>query len=190
MLRNRILFAVAVFSEERISAFFILSAVEKSVVLSDASLLQSNSVKRFAPLICLGLLVCHRPVQRAEAFGTESNLRRAGTFAIGGIGAAGTISEGERALRDLLKQSDAVTRLEGMLPQSTSAGQLYGLLGLRMRDRETYRRALSKYGQRDVRVETMRGCSIGHEPFNSLVREIDLGAYDSSLSRAWPERGQ
>ncbi len=98
------------------------------------------------------------------------------------------MSEGERALREALKQPDAVARLESMLPQASAAGQLYALLGLRARDREAYQRALAKYGQRDISVQTMRGCILQQEPFRSLVKQIDHGDYDSFLSRSWPDR--
>jgi hypothetical protein len=97
------------------------------------------------------------------------------------------MSEGERALREVLKQSDAVARLESMLPQASAAGQLYALLGLRGRDRDAYQRAFAKYGQRDIRVQTMRGCILQQEFFSSLVKQIDHGNYDSFLSRLWPE---
>ncbi|MEY2538005.1 MAG: hypothetical protein QOG67_1745 [Verrucomicrobiota bacterium] len=101
---------------------------------------------------------------------------------------AGTMSEGERALRELLKQSDAVARLESLLPQASAAGQLYALLGLRVRDRGAYQPALARYGQRDAKVQTMRGCILQQESFQSLVKEIEHGDYDLFLSRTWPER--
>ncbi len=101
---------------------------------------------------------------------------------MGGVGVAGTMSEGERGLREVLKQSDAVARLESMLPQASATGQLYTLLGLRARDRDVYQRALAKYGQRDISVQTMRGCILQRESFSSLVKQIDHGDYDSFLS--------
>jgi hypothetical protein len=118
----------------------------------------------------------------------ESTLRMTGSFALGGVGVAGTMSEGERALRELLKQSDAVARLESLLPQASAAGQLYALLGLRVRDRGAYQPALARFGQRDAKVQTMRGCILQQESFQSLVKEIEHGDYDLFLSRTWPER--
>ena len=105
---------------------------------------------------------------------------------MGGVGVAGTMSEGERALRDALHESDAVPRLERLLPEASAPGQLYALLGLRARDRDAYQRALAKYGQRDTKVQTMRGCILQQESFRTLVKQIDHGDYDSSLSRSWP----
>lgn len=160
---------------------------EKSLVLPDASLLHSNPVKRLAALVWLGLLAGNAPLQAAEPE-AESTLRNTTSFALGGVGVAGTMSQGERALREILKQPDAISRLESLLPQASPAGQLYALLGLRAQDRDAYQRASIKYGQRDGNVETMRGCILQREPFRTLAKQIDHGDYDSSLSREWPKR--
>lgn len=105
---------------------------------------------------------------------------------MGGIGVAGTMSQGERALRDVLAHSDAVARLESALPEASPAGQLYALVGLRTRDREAYQRAFAKYGQRQATVETMSGCIVHRESFRDLEKKIDHGDYDSILNRPWP----
>ena len=130
----------------------------------------------------LGFLAGHLQLESAQASAT---LQEATTFAMGGTGVAGKMSEGERALRGVLARSDAVARLERMLPGSSAAGQLYALLGLRSRDRVAYKRALDAYGHRNAAVQTMRGCSIEAESFRDLVKQIDHGDYDSVLARDW-----
>ena len=114
-------------------------------------------------------------------------LETAGSFALGGVGVAGTMSTGERALRDILKQPDAVARLEAMLPLASAAAKLYVLLGLRLRDRAAYERALEKCRAIDAKVETARGCMLSRESFRDLVKEIENGQYDSFLAREWPK---
>jgi hypothetical protein len=163
--------------------FVISSAVEKSLVLPGASLLRSDTVKGFAALIALGLLACSARLEAAEA---DSTLRKVTTFAVGGVGVAGTMSEGERALRELLKQSDAAARLQRVLPEATPAAQLYALLGLRACDREVYQGALARYRRRDATVQTMSGCILQEKSFRALVKQIDDGEYDSALARQWP----
>lgn len=138
-------------------------------------------------LIVVALLRDDAALDAAEPSDVDSILRNVGSFAMGGVGVAGTMSEGERTLREVLKHSDAVARLKSMLPQASAAGQLYALLGLRARDRDAYRQALAKYGHRDISVQTMRGCILQHEAFRGLVKQIDHGDYDSFLSRSWPE---
>lgn len=122
--------------------------------------------------------------------GEQLNLGKASSFALGGVGVAGTMSAGERALREVLKEPDAVARLQRLLPDATPAGKLYALLGLRLRDRAAYQKALEKFGKIDAKVETARGCMLATEPFGDLVKEIEKGDYDSFLAREWPEHAR
>ena len=131
-------------------------------------------------------LAALQPVSAA----TEGSLESAGSFALGGIGVAGTMSSGERALREVLKNQDAVAQLEALLPKASPAGKLYALLGLRIRDRAAYERALQKYSGTDATVETARGCMLSREPFRDLVKEIERGQYDSFLEREWPKEAR
>ena len=121
---------------------------------------------------------------------SETALQKTTTFALGGVGYAGIMSEGERMLRDILKEPDAAKQLESVLPSASAAGQLYALLGLRLRDRPAYQRALEKYRANDATVPTMRGCIMQRESFRKLVEEIERGEYDSFLAREWPEHKQ
>lgn len=123
-------------------------------------------------------LVTLRPV--------TAELSSPGSFALGGVGVAGTMSAGERDLRQVLEKPDAVARLEALLPTASAAGKLYILLGLRIRDRAAYERALQKCRTIDAKVETARGCMLGQESFRDLVKEIERGQYDSFLQREWP----
>ena len=117
----------------------------------------------------------------------EAILEKAGMFALGGIGAAGTMSPGERALRELFQKADAAARMDRLLTNATPAGQLYALLGLRVKDRAAYQRALEKCRKIDAKVETARGCIVQHESFGDLVKEIERGQYDTFLDRKWPD---
>jgi len=156
---------------------------------AEGGLLCSNAMTRLLVIAftAVFLLLGDGTLNAAAMSSADSILRKTASFALGGVGVAGTISEGERALREVLKQSDAVAQLEVLLPEASGPGQLYALLGLRVRDRDAYRRALVKYGQRDASVQTMRGCILQQEPFSALVKQIDHGDYDSFLSRSWPE---
>ena len=107
---------------------------------------------------------------------------------MGGVGVAGTMSAGERALRQVLAESDAVARLDSVIASASPAGRLYALLGLRARDRAAYERALEKVRTIDAKVETARGCILQRESFRDLVKEIEAGHYDLLLSREWPDR--
>jgi hypothetical protein len=131
-------------------------------------------------------VVASLPCAAVMPANSETTLRSVDSFAMGGVGVAGTMSAGERALRQILKEPDAVSRLESMIPNATAAGKLYALLGLRARDRAAYERALEMCRSTDAKVETARGCMLSHEPFRDLVKEIEHGNYDASLAREWP----
>jgi len=119
-------------------------------------------------------------------FNATSDLEHAKFSALGGIYEDGRMSEGERALRALLRSSDASARLQTLVSHALPEGRLYALLGLRVRDRTAYTRALGALWAEDRKVDTMRGCIVGAESFHALVSEIEHGKYDSSLSHpAW-----
>ena len=126
----------------------------------------------------VALSLCAVPLVRG------SDVQDADKFAFGGIGVAGTMSKGERALRVILDEPDAAIQLERMLPHATDAGRLYILVGLRMRDRSAYKRAFESYAKHDSTVETVRGCMISRESFQMLMREIDRGNFDILLKQA------
>jgi hypothetical protein len=140
--------------------------------------------------IAVSSLVCGATVRADERSGADQALRKTATFALGGVGFAGVMSEGERLLREVLKEPDAARRLESLLPDASAAGQLYALLGLRLRDRVAYQQALEKYRANDANVQTMRGCIMQRESFRKLIEQIERGDYDSTLAREWPEHGR
>ncbi|HEX4640843.1 MAG TPA: hypothetical protein VH252_05620 [Chthoniobacterales bacterium] len=137
-------------------------------------------------LLSAGVLVT-APLSPAESGG---GLESISSFALGGVGVAGTMSAGERALREILKKNDATARLEQLVPNAAPAGKLYALLGLRIRDRAAYERALEKCRSIEAKVETARGCMLSTESFRDLVREIQRGQYDSFLDREWPKEAR
>jgi hypothetical protein len=145
--------------------------------------------KRIRVLLTLGVLLFQgaNRTEAAEAGPAEAVLEKAGMFALGGIGVAGTMSPGERALREVLANRDAVARMERLLTNATPAGRLYALLGLRLKDRALYDRALQELRAIDAKVETARGCMISQESFGDLLKEIERGQYDTFLERKWPD---
>jgi hypothetical protein len=117
------------------------------------------------------------------ASGAASSLARENVFALGGVGAAGTMSSGEKDLRAVLKEADAVQQLQSLLKNASPAGQLYALLGLRLRDRPAYEQAVPAFRKRSEAVSTMHGCIIMKEKMDSIVHQIEHGDYDTSLTR-------
>jgi hypothetical protein len=96
-------------------------------------------------------------------------------FAIGRVGAAGIISAQETAFRQLLKQPDAVALCQKLLNDGTPAGQLYGLLGLRLLDQKAFQTALPRYADSKTDIETVRGCIVTHTTAGALAQQIEKG---------------
>jgi hypothetical protein len=115
--------------------------------------------------------------------GAASSLAGENVFALGGVGYAGTMSSGEKDLRAVLKDADAVQQLQSLLKDASPAGQLYALLGLRLRDRPAYEKAVPEFRKRSDAVSTMHGCMMMHEKMDRIVQQIEHGDYDTALTR-------
>jgi len=111
------------------------------------------------------------------------DLAGAKSFAFGGVGVAGIISEGERNLRTVLQQPDASQQLQASLSAATPAGTLYILVGLRRCDRATYQKVVDSVPPSNNPVEVAHGCMISRETFRQLLSEIQNGRYDDYLTR-------
>ena len=119
----------------------------------------------------------------SESSGPVSSLAGENVFALGGVGVAGTMSGGEKDLRALLKEADAVKQLQSLLKSASPAGQLYALLGLRLRDRPAYEEAVAAFRKRSDEVSTLHGCIMMKETMDNIVKQIEHGDYDTSLTR-------
>jgi hypothetical protein len=137
-----------------------------------------------AVVACVSILGVTPSVDADEARTRASgSLARENTFALGGVGVAGTMSGGEKDLRALLKEADAVQQLQSLLKNASPAGQLYALLGLRLRDRPAYDQVVPEFRKRSNEVSTLHGCIMMKEKMESIVQQIEHGDYDKSLTR-------
>ncbi len=118
-----------------------------------------------------------------EASHASVSLAGETVFALGGVGVAGTMSGGEKDLRALLKESDAVPQLKSLLKKASPAGQLYALLGLRLRDRPAFDQFVPEFRKRTDEVSTAHGCMLMKEKMEDVVKQIEHGDYDAALSR-------
>jgi hypothetical protein len=110
------------------------------------------------------------------------DLAAAKSFAFGGVGVAGIMSEGERNLRAVLQHSDVSQQLQAAFPHATPAGQLYILVGLRRCDRAAYEKISSSVAASSDTVEVAHGCMISRETFRQLLSEVRDGRFDDYLS--------
>jgi hypothetical protein len=137
-----------------------------------------------AVVACVSILGLAPSLEASEEASRASvSLARENAFALGGVGVAGTMSGGEKDLRALLKEADAVQQLQSLLKSASPAGQLYALLGLRLRDRPAYDQAVPAFRKRSDEVSTLHGCIMMKEKMDAIVRQIEHGDYDTSLTR-------
>lgn len=137
----------------------------------------SCSLLRFSCLLA--------PSVRADAHASRaaSSLAQEKAFALGGVGVAGTMSPGESDLRAVLKEADALQQLQSLLKEASPAGQLYALLGLRLRDRPAYEQAVPAFRKRSDVVSTIHGCIVMDEKMDNIVHQIERGDHDTFLTR-------
>jgi hypothetical protein len=105
------------------------------------------------------------------------SVRTADEFIIGGVGVAGTTSGQETAFRHLLKQPEPLARCQQLLAEGTPAGQLYGLLGLRLLDPPTFEAALPRYRNAQTPVQSMSGCIRFRTTAAELSQQISKGNF-------------
>jgi hypothetical protein len=142
-------------------------------------------MKRFTAMLIAGIALLQSVLSAATASENSAtrDLAAAKSFAFGGIGVAGLMSEGERNLRAVLDGPDASQQLQAALAHATPAGQLYILVGLRRCDRAAYQKIFDSLARPNDKVEVARGCMISREPFGQLLSEIQNGGFDDYLSR-------
>ena len=134
-------------------------------------------MRALATLLATALIF---PADGGGVSAATPDLERTQLFALGASYGDGRMSDGELALRAILRKPDATGQLEAMLSRASPAGRLYALLGLRLRDRTVYARVLRTLPKADAQVRVMRGGIIRAASFQAVVSEIHHGKYDSS----------
>jgi hypothetical protein len=143
-------------------------------------------MKILTATLIAGIMLLRSGVSLASENTAAHDLAAAKSFAFGGIGVAGLMSEGERNLRAVLDRPDASQQLQAALAHATPAGELYILVGLRRCDRAAYQKISGSLAVPNDDVEVARGCMISKEPFRRLLSEIQDGRFDDYLSRPPP----
>ncbi|MBX7224173.1 MAG: hypothetical protein K1Y36_29940 [Blastocatellia bacterium] len=105
-----------------------------------------------------------------------TTLLQAKTFAMGGVGVAGTTSAEEKALRELLGSKQSVAVFNTLLEQAQPAGKIYALLGLSVKDQKAFLSAKNQITNLG-NIQVMSGCLVADESAPSLVEKIEKGVY-------------
>src|SRR5438094_10415878 len=136
-------------------------------------------MKTFIIILIAGIVMVQSDVSLAATpeNSPARDLAAAKSFAFGGIGVAGLMSEGERNLRAVLDRPDASQHLQAALAHATPAGELYILVGLRRCDRAAYEKISTSLSVSNDNVEVARGCMVSREPFRLLLSPIQDGRF-------------
>lgn len=133
-------------------------------------------------LVIVVIAVASCAILRADD--AVASLGHAKLFAFGGIGVAGTKSEGEKLFERVMASPDALTHFRSVLKSGTSEGRLYALCGLRALDKAAFTdSASSMKSDTKTTVQTAAGCMISHQLVSSVVSNIEKGNYDHYLSK-------
>jgi hypothetical protein len=114
------------------------------------------------------------PVVKPEVNHYET-VRAAPDFSIGPGGAAGVRSLAEISLRKLLKTPTAAADCRKLVIEGTPAGQLYGLLGLKLLNDPSYPSVVVPFRNSQVKVTVVDGCNAIDYTTSAVVRSLDKG---------------
>src|SRR2546430_14776989 len=119
-------------------------------------------MKTLSVALIMGIMLSQADISLAATPENSAarDLAAARSFAFGGVGVAGLMSEGERNLRAVLERPDASQQLQAALAHATPAGTLYILGGLRRSDRAAYQKGFDSLSRPNDDVEAVRGCMI------------------------------
>jgi hypothetical protein len=110
--------------------------------------------------VAIFLLLVAGPAALAAEHRFYETLRNAETFAAGHVGRAGSTSDAEAALFNLLSEPDPAPMLNRLLSEATMPGQLYALWGLAVLRSSDFDKAVKKYVSASEHVQTQNGCLV------------------------------
>ncbi len=104
-----------------------------------------------------------------------TTLKSVAYFATGGAGRAGVTSQGEKALRVLLKQKRPTVALYSLLKEKNPAAQRYALVGLKKLNAAGFEKAVAPFLDDETQVETLYGCIGDCETVAKVADDIRNG---------------
>lgn len=101
-----------------------------------------------------------------------TQLSKIEVYAFGGIGFAGTISQGEKLYQAILKRPTATADFVKIAEKGTPEAKMYALHALARLSFDQYRK-LKKSAKRDQKVTTMQGCLLSHQTVGDVLDGIE-----------------
>lgn len=109
-------------------------------------------------------------------------LEKTRVFAFGGIGYAGTTSEGETAFHSIFASETAEGDFLRLLKAGNPQAKCYALVGLRLKSRAAFTEHVKPFITSKSEVRTCSGCMMSTLPMSSVVPSIQRGNYDKQAT--------
>ena len=140
-------------------------------------------------LLLLSLSGC-ASLLRSQADQGLATLMTTQEFASTHVGYAGTLSRQAEAFEHVLASSQSAVLVSDLVEHGTTAGQLYGLMGLYLTDPEAFEREVPRFAASEEYVMTQFGCIGMEERVRDLVAGTQgCGISDGCFSRSFAPTG-
>ena len=127
--------------------------------------------------ILMALCAAAAETQNDPAF---DRLAHADMFAFGGVGFAGTISQGEKDLRLIMARPSALADFERLFAVGNIQAKAYALVAIHHLDHAKFAELAAPLRESKTPVQTIHGCIVSHESISSLIARIEAGDYSRS----------
>ncbi len=119
----------------------------------------------------------------SQEWATSAAVKRiatTGTFAFGGVGFAGTTSDGEKDFKVILSlpAAEASVAFEKLYETGNPQAKSYALAGIRKLDRTRFSDLLLSVRASDLKVQTARGCIVSKRSLEDVAEDLNSGRYD------------
>ena len=106
-----------------------------------------------------------------------TRLAKVDQFAIGGVGFAGVISQGEKDYRLLLSRPSALSDFERLLLEGNPQAKCYALFGIRTLSPGRFKDIVKSLRNVEDKVVIERGCIVSHETLGAVLKDIERDRY-------------
>ncbi len=109
-------------------------------------------------------------------------LVKASHFGIGPVFMTAKITQGDAALRRIMKKDDAIKYLIPVFEKASPEGKCYALIGFRLLAPEYFERSRKRMSPwNDAKIRTVAGCIVGDATVGEVVQAIREGRYDDEI---------
>jgi hypothetical protein len=143
-------------------------------------------IKTIVILLCCACAASAQTTQPAKMTRNDAIalLRCTEFFTSDAVGYAAVVPGQVHAFNVILKEPDAKQVFATLQREASPEGQLFGMCGLYVIDRETFDKLLPEYRKRHGTVQTMIGCIVSDDPVRVVIQDIASGSYPNAFVAA------